>query len=83
MGWHYPPLVVFAWSIVNIRIEAMMVVHLIMVAGGLFTIGIGLWAGHHQTGLLEKIGAVLAPLGLIMTVLGILLLCVPDFFFTG
>ena len=59
----------------------MLFVHLIMVVGGLLFIGIGLWAAHYRTGFIEKLGGVLAPLGLLITILGILLLCVPDFFF--
>jgi len=71
----------FTQPTTNVRISAMRFVHLIMVIGGLFFIGIGLWTTHYRTGFVEKIGAVLAPLGLLITILGILLLCVPDFFF--
>ena len=60
-----------------------MIVHLTMVIGGLFLIAIGLWAVHYRTGFMEKLGAVLAPVGLMITLLGVLLLCVPDFFFSS
>jgi len=59
----------------------MTIVHITMVVGGLLFIGVGLWAAHYRTGFMEKLGAVLAPLGLLITLLGVLLLCVPDFFF--
>jgi len=59
----------------------MLFVHVLMVVGGVLFIGIGLWTAHYRTGFAEKIGAVLAPLGLLIAVLGILLLCLPDFFF--
>lgn len=65
----------------NIRDAAMMFVYIMMVIGGLLFMGIALWATHYRTGLMEKLGAVLAPLGLLITLLGVLLLCVPDFFF--
>jgi len=58
-------------------------VHWIMVVGGLLLVGTGLWAAHFRTGFMEKLGAVLAPLGLLITLMGILLLCLPDFFFPG
>jgi len=58
----------------------MVFIHSIMVVGGLLLVAIGLWAAHCRTGFMEKLGAVLAPLGLLITLLGILLLCLPDFF---
>jgi len=51
-----------------------------MVIGGIVLIATGLWAVHCREGFLEKLGAFLAPIGLIIAILGVLLLCVPDFF---
>ncbi|MBN2385106.1 hypothetical protein JXQ70_19705 [bacterium] len=40
----------------------------------------GVWAGFEARKPLNIIGACLAPLGLIMALLAVLLLCVPNFF---
>jgi len=40
----------------------------------------GVWAGFEARKPINLIGAALAPLGLIMALLGVLLLCVPNFF---
>ena len=58
----------------------MVFIYLTMVVGGIGMIGFGLWAVHYRSGFMEKIGALIVPLGLILTLLGVLLLCVPDFF---
>ena len=58
----------------------MIYIHLFMVIGGIVLIATGLWAVHCREGFLEKLGAFLAPIGLIIAILGVLLLCVPDFF---
>lgn len=51
-----------------------------MVIAGLVSIVFGLWALHYRSGWMKKMGAVIAPLGLIVTLVGVLLLCVPGFF---
>jgi len=61
----------------------MIFIYIIMVVGGISMIGFGLWAVHCCSGRMEKIGAVLAPLGLIVALLGVLLICVPEFFFSS
>jgi hypothetical protein len=58
----------------------MVLLYSIMVMSGIVMIAFGLWSIHYRTGRMEKIGAILAPLGLIIALLGVLLLCVPDFF---
>ena len=57
-----------------------MIFHIFMVILGLIIIGFGLWAIHYRSGIMEKIGGLLAPLGLIIALLGALLLAVPGFF---
>jgi hypothetical protein len=59
----------------------MVFIYTFMVVSGIIMIGFGLFSIHYRTGAMEKVGAILAPLGLIITLLGVLLLCVPDFFF--
>jgi hypothetical protein len=58
----------------------MVIIHLIMLSAGFVFMGWGLWAVHYRSGWMEKTGAMLAPLGLIITLIAVLLLCVPDFF---
>jgi len=60
----------------------MTIIYIMMIIGGINLIGFGLWSVHYRTGSMEKLGAFLAPIGLIIALLGVLLLCVPDFFFT-
>ncbi|MFH0813068.1 MAG: hypothetical protein V2A69_09550 [Pseudomonadota bacterium] len=59
----------------------MEIIYFVMVLSGIGMIAFGLWAVHCYSGLLEKLGALSIPLGLIITLLGVLLFCVPDFFF--
>lgn len=59
----------------------MIIVYLIMIIGGIILIGISLWAVHYRAGPMAWLVALLAPLGLFLTLLGVLLLSVPDFFF--
>lgn len=51
-----------------------------MTISGIFLIGFGLWGIHSCNTYLERLGALLAPIGLLIALLGVLLLCVPDFF---
>lgn len=57
-----------------------MLLHLGMVIVGLIMIGFAFWAIHYRTGLLEKIGGIVAPFGVLIAILGALLLAVPGFF---
>jgi hypothetical protein len=59
----------------------MVFLYSIMVICGIVMMGFGLWSVSCRTGRMEKTGAFLAPLGLLIALLGALLLCVPDFFF--
>jgi len=54
--------------------------HLGMVIIGLIMVCFAFWAIHYRTGLLEKLGGFIAPLGVLITILGAFLLAVPDFF---
>ena len=57
-----------------------MLLHLGMVIIGLIIVSFGFWAIHYRTGFLEKLGGIIAPLGVLITILGGLLLAVPGFF---
>ena len=57
-----------------------MLLHLGMVIIGLIMVSFALWAIHYRTGFLEKFGGIIAPLGVLITILGVLLLAVPGFF---
>ena len=59
-----------------------MLLHLGMVIIGLIMVGFAFWAIHYRTGFLEKLGGIIAPLGVLITILGALLLAVPGFFST-
>ena len=54
--------------------------HLGMVFIGLIMVSFAFWAIHYRTGFLEKLGGIIAPLGVLITILGGLLLAVPGFF---
>ena len=57
-----------------------MLFHSGMVIAGLMITGFALWAIHYRKGFLEKLGGILAPVGVLFSILGALLLAVPDFF---
>lgn len=57
-----------------------MIFHVLTVLLGLLLIGVAFWLLHYKTGFLEKIGGVLAPVALLIILLGALLLAVPGFF---
>ena len=57
-----------------------MVFHVLTVLLGLVLIVVAFWLMYYKTGFLEKIGGVLAPIALLITLLGALLLAVPGFF---
>jgi NO-binding membrane sensor protein with MHYT domain len=57
-----------------------MLLHLGMVFIGLIMVGFGLWAIHYRMGFLKKTGGIIAPFGLLITILGALLMAVPGFF---
>lgn len=58
----------------------MLLLHLGMVIIGLIMVSFAFWAIYYQTGFLEKLGGIIAPLGLLIMILGALLLAVPGFF---
>ena len=58
----------------------MRIVYLVMVVAGLCLVAAGLRAIHYRSGAAQKWGALLAPVGLLVALLGALLLCVPGFF---
>lgn len=53
---------------------------IIMIIAGLPVIGWGFWASHNAKKPLDIIGALALPVGLIVSLLGVLLVCVPNFF---
>lgn len=57
----------------------MLVIHISMVIVGLLMIGWGFWAAYNAKRPFN-IGAVSTPIGLIVALLGVLLICVPGFF---
>jgi hypothetical protein len=57
-----------------------MLIHLGMVIIGLMMVSFSFWAIHYRTGFLEKSGGIIAPIGMLITILGALLLAVPGFF---
>ncbi|HNR14153.1 MAG TPA: hypothetical protein PLG17_10545 [Thermodesulfobacteriota bacterium] len=61
----------------------MLLMHAAMVVVGLVLTGFGLWAANLGTGAVQKWGALCAPAGMLLTILGALLLAVPGFFFPG
>ena len=54
--------------------------HFLMIVAGLIMVAAGLSAIHFRSGTLQKIGALCAPIGLVIALLGVLLVCVPGFF---
>ena len=58
----------------------MLVIHISMVVVGLLMIGWGFWAAYYARRPFNIIGAVFTPVGLIVALLGVLLICVPGFF---
>jgi hypothetical protein len=58
----------------------MIFLQIVLVLGGLFILGVGLWAIYYRSGPVQKLGALCAPVGLLMALIGVLLVCVPDFF---
>ena len=53
----------------------MLSVHISIIILGIILIGWGLWAAYNMKRPFDIIGAILAPIGLIITLLGILLVC--------
>jgi hypothetical protein len=47
-----------------------MLFHLGMVIIGLIMVGFAFWAIHYRTGFLEKLGGIIAPLGVLITIFG-------------
>lgn len=63
----------------GVRIE-MLVIHISMVIVGLLMICFGFWAAYYAKRPFNIIGAVFTPIGLMVALLGVLLICVPGFF---
>ena len=59
-----------------------MLLYLGMVVIGLVMVSFAFWAIHNRTSWVENFGGIIAPLGLLITILGALLLAVPGFFST-
>jgi len=57
-----------------------MLLHIGMVIIGLIMVSFAFWAIYYGTGYLEKLGGIIAPLGVLITIFGTLLLAVPGFF---
>ena len=57
-----------------------MFLHLGMVIIGLIMVSFAFWAIQYRTGFFEKLGGIIASLGVLITILGALLLAVPGFF---
>jgi hypothetical protein len=51
-----------------------------MIPAGIVLCGWGLWASQKQQGWPAWVGAIAAPLGVLLAALGALLVAVPDFF---
>ena len=51
-----------------------------MIPAGLVLAGWGLWASGHPRRLLAVLGNVAAPVGVLLSLCGTLLVCLPDFF---
>lgn len=58
----------------------MMLLYIIMIILGITLMGWCFWASNRANKPLDLIGAILLPVALIITLLGVLLTCVPDFF---
>jgi len=56
------------------------ILHLSCILMGLLLIGTGFWAGFSMRKPFDMIGAFLAPLGLILALIGVVLFYLPDFF---
>ncbi|MBN2053382.1 hypothetical protein JW905_00585 [bacterium] len=56
--------------------------YLLVILVGLAGLGWGFWASFEARKPFNILGAVLTPLSLLVALLGVLLLCVPDFFQT-
>ncbi|KAF0123201.1 MAG: hypothetical protein FD151_420 [bacterium] len=87
MGWAYNNLLCLMDSRDDEGIEQesgvrseMLVIHISMVVVGLLMIGWGFWAAYYARRPFNIIGAVFTPVGLIVALLGVLLICVPGFF---
>ena len=58
----------------------MQFVHIFMILAGLAMIAWGFWAADRLKNPWNIVGALFAPGGLVVALLGVLLLCVPNFF---
>ncbi|MFH2013089.1 MAG: hypothetical protein ABIJ37_10370 [Pseudomonadota bacterium] len=58
----------------------MFIIYISMVIIGILMIGLGFWAAYNARRPFNTIGAVFTPVGLIVALLGVLLICVPGFF---
>lgn len=58
----------------------MIILKIIAILCGILLLFWGVWASFEGKKPYDKIGAVVAPIGLIMSLIGVLLLCVPGFF---
>lgn len=54
--------------------------NILLVVCGIFLIGSGIWTAFVKKHPMDTVGAFVALVGLIASLLGVLLICVPDFF---
>ena len=57
-----------------------MIIHILMIIGGLAVISAGFWGTYNAKAPWNTVSSLVLPLGLITSIIGVLLLCVPDFF---
>jgi hypothetical protein len=57
-----------------------MITNSLMIIGGILAISWGLWATFNLKKPYDIFGAACAPIGLVLALLGVLLICVPNFF---
>ncbi len=58
----------------------MKILYTTMIIVGIPVIGLGFWASFNARRPWDIIGSLALPVGLVITLLGVLLTCVPDFF---
>ncbi|OGW13884.1 MAG: hypothetical protein A3G93_01790 [Nitrospinae bacterium RIFCSPLOWO2_12_FULL_45_22] len=58
----------------------MIAVYILMICSGVLMIGWGFWASYNARRPVDVIGAIMTPVGLLLTLTGIILLCIPNFF---
>lgn len=57
-----------------------MIIHILMIAAGLLILAAGFWGTFNAKRPWNTIASLFLPIGLVTALIGILLLCVPNFF---